>query len=81
MMVNSVTRKTDILIADGGTSSNKYKKAVSMNEKNIEREIKAGNMVESQIGEYQEGSLTATGELVLITDSINLIPILDKIYG
>ncbi|MEM4385434.1 MAG: hypothetical protein QXD03_02665 [Candidatus Anstonellales archaeon] len=74
VFANSVTNDIDVLVADGDTSSNKFKTALKINEKYREQCIKNG--VEN-IGSYEQGSLCRVGEKILITDSSNLINILD----
>ena len=82
MLMNSVTSQVDILIADGDTSSNKYRTALRLNQKHLEKELSKGNIVESDVGTYKsDKDLHPVGEKIYITNSEEVFSRLDRVFG
>ena len=82
MLMNSVTKEVDILIADGDTSSTKYNKAVNINNKYIDDCIKQGTIQLSDIGKFKDSKdLHPIGEYILITDGNGAIERLDNVFS
>ena len=81
MLMSSVTQQVDVLVADGGTSSNKYKTALRVNERYIEKGLRTGQFTEDEIGVLKDKrDLHRIGEKILITDSTSLIHKLDDMF-
>jgi len=74
--VNSVTNKTQVLVADRDISSDKFKTALRINSKYKDNGLKNGLFKEEDVGK-RVGGLSYIGEKVLITSSKDLINILD----
>lgn len=82
MLMNSVTSEVDILVADGDTASNKYKTAIRLNTKYVEKGLTTGEFNESTIGTFKsEKDLHPIGEKLFITDSQSIFSRLDKVFG
>ncbi len=82
MLMNSVTTQVDILIADGDTSSNKYKTALRLNEKHLEKEISKGSIDISEINKFKsEKDLHPIGEMIYVTTSDEVFSRLDRVFG
>ena len=82
MLMSSVTSQVDILIADGDTSSRKYKSAERINAKHLEKLMDAGETDEEDIGVFNEyKDLHPIGERVFITDSVEVFGRLDRVYS
>lgn len=82
MLMNSVTSQIDILIADGDTSSNKFKNAQKLNNKHLEKGLIKGDIAEENIGKYiSEKDLHPVGELIYVTTSDEVFRRLDRVYG
>ena len=82
MLMNSVSAQVDILIADGDTSSNKYKTATRLNNKFLEKGLASGEFTMDQVGTFRnEKDLHPIGEKVFITDSQSVFARLDKVFG
>ena len=82
MLMNSVTAQVDILIADGDTSSNKFKTATRLNTKYLENGLNNGQFTPDQVGTFKsEKDMHPVGEKVFITDSQSVFERLDKVFG
>lgn len=82
MLMNSVTSQVDILIADGDTTSNKFKAATKINNKHLEKLLSDGSITDADVGTFKNvGDLHPIGEKIFITDSVEIFGRLDKIYG
>lgn len=82
MLMNSVTNQVEILVADGDTGSNKYKTAIRLNGKYLEKGITTGKFTREEVGTYKNPKdLHAIGELILIGDSKEIIQKLDEVFG
>ena len=82
MLMNSVTKQVEILVADGDTGSNKYKTATRLNAQFLEKELSSGNIGANEIGTYKnDKDLHAVGEMILIGDSHEILERLDKVFG
>lgn len=81
MLMNSVTTQVEILVADGDTSSNKFRTANRLNEKYLARQIELGNINESDLGTFKnDKDMHPVGELIFIGDSHEVIDRLDKVF-
>ena len=81
MLMGTVTSQVDILIADSDTNSRKYNTALNMNDRYLKKGLSNGEFSYSDVGKFKnEKDLHPIGEKILITDSVNLIQVLDKIY-
>lgn len=81
MLMNSVTQEVDILVADGDTSSSKYRKAVSINNKYLENSLRQGLFNREDIGRFLDSrDLHPVGEHILITDGDGVIERLDNMF-
>ena len=81
MLMNSVTTQVEILVADGDTSSNKFKTANRLNDKYLKKQLELGNISESEIGNFKnDRDLHPVGELIFVGDSHEVISRLDKVY-
>lgn len=82
MLMNSVTKQVEILVADGDTGSNKYKTATRLNAQYLEKELASGNIGANEIGTYKDDKdLHAVGEMILIGNSHEVLERLDKVFG
>lgn len=82
MLMNSVTTQVAILVADGDTGSNKFKTAVRLNTKNLEKLLSSGKITQEQVGKFENPKdLHPIGEMIMIGDSHDIIARLDKVYG
>lgn len=80
MLLSSVSSQVDILIADGDTSSNKYKTAMRLNDKYLEKLLKSGECSKNDVGIFRKADdLHPVGEKILITNSTDVFNRLDKI--
>ena len=81
ILVNTVTKQVDILIADGDTSSNKFKKANKYNNEYEEYGVINNKFNREEIGTFRNPTdLHPIGELILIGDSQSVIERLDTVY-
>ena len=81
MLMNSVTSQVDILIADGDTSSNKYRSAIRLNKKYLENGVAKGDFTAEEVGKFKrETDIHPIGEKIFITDSREVLSRLDKVY-
>ncbi len=81
MLASSVTQSIDILVADGDTSSNKFKTALNVNKKHLEKGLANGEFTQEDVGKYKNDlDIHPIGEKILITNSVGLIDKLDKKY-
>lgn len=79
---NSVTLETQIVVADGDTSSNKFKRASSINNEYRHALLMSGKISSEQLDTYyRDTDLTVIGDKILITTSEELIKTLDRVYG
>ena len=82
MLMNSVSAQVDILIADGDTSSNKFKTATRLNSKFLEKGLESGLFTADEIGTFKNPrDMHPVGEKVFITDSHSVFERLDKVFG
>ena len=82
MLMNSVTTQVDILIADGDTSSNKFRTALRLNDRYLEKEISKGNINPADVGTYKsDKDLHPVGEMIFVTNSEEVFSRLDRVFG
>ena len=82
MLMNTVTTKVDILIADGDTSHRKYSTAIRLNEKYLNKGIESGEINPEEVGLFKNiHDIHPVGELIFITDSHGVMERLDKAFG
>lgn len=82
MLMGSVTQQVEILVADGDTSSTKYKNAIKINTNYLAKNLENGTINESDIGNFKSAKdLHPIGEKIFITDSVSIFARLDKVYG
>lgn len=79
MLMPSMSSSVDILIADGGTSSNKYQKAERINAKHLQELLNSGAITDtSLIGTFaNERDIKPIGYKVFVTDSRSALARLD----
>lgn len=81
VLMGGVTNAVDVLVSESESSSNKYKKAVKINEKYVMDGVKNGDFTLEEVGTYRnESDFKKIGEKIVLTDSIDLIKRLDKVY-
>lgn len=82
MLMNSVTQKVDILIADGDSSSNKYRTAHRINDRYLETGLSKGEFTKDDVGKFlNPKDLHPVGEKIFITNSTDVIYRLDDVFG
>lgn len=82
MLMGSVTSSIDILIADGDTTSNKYKTAIKINEKYVENGLKSKQFSKDEIGKFADDTdLHPIGEKIFVTNSRDVLQRLDERYS
>lgn len=81
MLMNTVTSQLDILITDGGAETTKYRTAVKINNKYIEKALENNEINPDDIGKFRNKTdLHRIGEKIIITDSTTAINRLDDIF-
>lgn len=82
MLMTNATSQVDILIADGDTSSNKYRTAIKINQKHIEKSIGLGLFSLSDVGKFLNATdLHPVGEKIFVTNSEEALERLDKVFN
>lgn len=82
MLMNSVTTKVEILVADGETNHGKFATAMRLNQKYLDKAIEAGKISPDQVGKFASPKdLHPIGEKILIGTSQSVIQRLDKVFG
>lgn len=82
MLMNTVTSQVDMLVVDGDTSSNKFKSAIKINDKYLEKGLENGAISKEDVGKLKDKKdLHAVGEIIFIGDSHEVISRLDSVYG
>ncbi len=82
MLMNSVTSQVDILIADGDSSSSKFRAATRINDKYLAAGLKDGLFAANEVGKFKSSrDMHPVGEKIFVTDSTLAIQRLDDILG
>lgn len=82
VLKSSVSKDTDILIADGDTSSNKFKRATAINGEYSQMLVASGKCNYEDLGKLENPKdLTAIGQKILIAESEDIIKKLDYIFN
>ena len=81
MLMSTVSKQVDILVADGDTSHHKYKAAIKINQEHIKKSVDSKLYSLDDIGKFaNDTDLHPIGEKIFITDSEQALERLDKVF-